>query len=54
MENLELQISNLTKTQKDLFQWLVKTGDSVELALKTVLNKKEETDNSFYEFAYYN
>lgn len=46
-------IENLTKDQKKTFYSLVKLGDSEELALKTVLNKKQRDDNSFYELAYY-
>jgi hypothetical protein len=52
------QISNLTKKQNELFLSLVRLGDSIELALSTVLderfNPEIKKDNSMYENAYYN
>ena len=43
---------NLTNEQKNLFNTLVRLGDSKELALKTVLNQ-EEKETEMYEMAYY-
>ena len=50
------EISNLTKVQKEVFESLVKLGDSQELALKTAQNKKEVTgeERAFYENSYLN
>ena len=53
MKNLKEIIEKLTEEQKKTFNSLVKLGDSEELALETVLNKKQLSNNSFYEFAYY-
>ena len=44
--------TKLTNEQKDLFNTLVRLGDSKELALETVLNQ-EEKETEMYEIAYY-
>lgn len=53
MRNLKEVIEKLTEEQKKTFNSLVRLGDSEELALETVLNEKQLSDISFYEFAYY-
>ena len=45
-------MTTLTKEQKDLFETLVRLGDSEELAMKTVVNEKDN-DSTMYETAYY-
>lgn len=52
METLKEIIEKLTGEQKKTFNSLVMLGDSEELALETVLDKKQRDDNSFYELAY--
>jgi len=42
----------LTKTQIETYNWLVRTGDSKELALKTVLDQKENESTELYDLAY--
>ena len=44
-------MKNLTKEQQDLFETLVRLGDSEELALKTVL-KQEQNNSELYYKAY--
>ena len=44
--------SNLTNEQKDLFNTLVRLGDSKKLALETVL-KEDKKETEMYEIAYY-
>jgi hypothetical protein len=44
--------TNLTTEQKNLFNTLVRLGDSKELALKTVLEQKEK-NTEMYQIAYY-
>ncbi len=57
MTTLQNQISELTKTQTELFNSLVRLGDSKELALNTVLDERFNPETketaSMYEFAYY-
>ncbi len=57
MTTLKNQISELTNSQKELFDSLVRLGDSKDLALKTVLDKRRfnpetKETSSMYEFAY--
>jgi|DEB0MinimDraft_6_1074348.scaffolds.fasta_scaffold09180_8 hypothetical protein len=45
-------ILSLTKKQKETFYWLVKTGDSKNLAAVTA-SKQIERDEEMYRLAYY-
>lgn len=45
-------MENLTKKQQEKVKILVRLGDSLELAIKTVL-EKETFDSDLYNFAYY-
>ena len=45
-------MNTLTTEQAKEVKILVRLGDSIELAIKTVLNKKE-VDVEFYKNAYY-
>jgi hypothetical protein len=54
MTTTNTQIENLTKSQLETFNSLLRLGDSKELALKTVLEINDNTDTDFYELAYYN
>ena len=53
MNNTETntEMTNLTEAQKNLFDTLVRLGDSKELALETVLDKKEN-NSDIYRLAY--
>ncbi|WBC28466.1 hypothetical protein RPMD05_8 [Rhodobacteraceae phage LS06-2018-MD05] len=43
-------MKNLTKSEQELFNSLVKLGDSKELALETVLSERnKETSNIYYQ-----
>ena len=42
----------LTKKQQELFETLVKLGDSKELALKTVLEQENKEGSEMYYQAY--
>lgn len=57
MTTQEIKISQLTKKQNELFNSLIRLGDSKNLALRTVLseefNPETKKDNSMYENAYY-
>lgn len=48
-----IQMAKLTAEQTKTFNWLVRTGDSEELALETVLGMKEVSAEikEFYRFA---
>lgn len=43
----------LTKEQKELFDILIRLGDSKELALSTVLSTKTDGNTDVYQTAYY-
>jgi len=43
----------LTKEQQELFNTLVRLGDSKELALSTVLSTKTDKNTDIYQTAYY-
>lgn len=42
----------LTKKQQELFETLVRLGDSKELALKTVLEQEKKEESEMYYQAY--
>ena len=47
------KMNNLTQKEQDQVKRLIKLGDSLELAIKTVLDLRDEPDNTeFYYNAY--
>lgn len=49
----EINMTNLTQKEQDQVKRLIKLGDSLELAIKTVLDLRDEPDNTeFYYNAY--
>jgi hypothetical protein len=49
IENME----NLTQKQKEEVKVLVRLGDTLELAIKTVLNTSDVETSNLYQIAYY-
>lgn len=47
------RMNELTIKEQETVKRLVKLGDSLELAIKTVIAHRKDIDNSMYEFAYY-
>lgn len=46
-------MKNLTAKQQDLFETLVRLGDSKEFALETVLKQEKKESSELYRLAYY-